>query len=176
MEPPERRPRCSMDPEAPVEHPAGSEARMSGPVVKRRTRGADPEAVALSSSTDALNKKLRSAEEALVNLALGVEGAVLLESAWDEDQNIHEQSFLALRKVGAAWRLHIEDVINGDLTATREITSVSRDLRIKAAHHVSELLEKLRAELREQRKRVEDANVALDTFLSGEEDLSLIHI
>jgi hypothetical protein len=121
----------------------------------------DPEAAALATSTDRLNAKLFEAEKVLRDLCLGVEGSVRLE------QN-REDNFLGFHKIDKGWSLVL--ICHGALEGpplVSHVTSGSRDLRIKAAKKLVDLLEVLRLEVRSSRLHVDSANDAVDAFLNS---------
>jgi len=123
----------------------------------------------LATVTDTLNESLARAEEALAALGLGVSASVVLES----EPETEWAQYLAFRKDGAKWQLFVDTVTGDEHWKTTPLTSVSREVRKKAALKLDDLYRELLAEAEREVAQVRQAVEAVEEFsdrITGRQD------
>lgn len=117
--------------------------------------GPPPDPQRLHEATDRLNEVLLRFEAALAGLMLGVSASVVL--AEEDDGNWIQ--YLAFRKEHGSFTLMVDSGQPGteESFTTTAITSTSRETRLRAVQHLSDLYKKLLVEFDDEVMRVNES-------------------
>ena len=136
----------------------------------------------LNRESDALTQTLRDVETALNTLGIGVSAQlsepVHTEEEWSEDLTVDNEHVLlswehrlgygkCVGKSEREWGLYVLSECHAQpVSKTRGIPELPRELRIVAAHHLPELLERLVQQAEEKVREVTDARARAEESLS----------
>lgn len=127
----------------------------------------------LNDGADALSGNLARAEKALAGLGLGVKARVNITTEEDAEHNVCTE--LAFQRSGPHWGLFIvlsEDYGDGSERET-PLLSASKDMRVRAAQVIPDLLAAMIEAARKQAEEIEAANRAVLDALRDVNDVAL---
>lgn len=110
----------------------------------------------LDTATDQLNAILTDAEKAIRNLRLGVSAEV----------SIDEYNKLGWRRYGQLWGLVVDHTRKDEVT-TASLTNCTREVRLKSAHLLGELLSAMFERAETEIERVEAATKTASAFAAN---------
>ncbi|MBS2024062.1 MAG: hypothetical protein JST92_16795 [Deltaproteobacteria bacterium] len=119
--------------------------------------------VKLNAATDRLNELLQSAEAAIVDLGLGVEGSVMIGSFLQKGTIVAER--LSYRKEGKEWHLFIEDDSHPDDWNAVRLVNASRERRVRSAGFLPALVKELVSLAEREAERINSQNRALEGLI-----------
>jgi hypothetical protein len=116
-------------------------------------------------ATDGLNTRLSRAEQVFASLGLGVSASVCLTPPTSDDLWFQNLNF---QKEGNEWRLVLESGEHGDepeYWSQSPLLSASREVRLKAARLLPELLEALILQAEQQAASMLETSSSVDALL-----------